>query len=183
MDMIGMDFIGPINPACKATGAAYIFLVVDYFSRFTFGAPLQIADQMSTMQVFLDRIVPVFGWPRSVYSDNGAHFTGTAIANMWKDHGVSHFTAAISHPPSVGLRERYVQMTMGRVRLKCIAMSSSANWGLLVKDALIDINTRCIRIHRYTPAEILFGYNPASFQHEIIAGDREVVIRPGRNWI
>lgn len=26
MDMIGMDFIGPINPPCKATGAAYIFL-------------------------------------------------------------------------------------------------------------------------------------------------------------
>ena len=138
---------------------------------------------MSTMQAFLDRIVPVFGWPRSVYSDNGAHFTGTAIWNMWKDHGVSHFTAAISHPQSVGLSERYVQMTMGRVRLKCITMGSSANWGLLVKDALIDINTRCIRIHGYTPAEILLGYNPASSQHEIIAGDREVVIGPGRNWI
>lgn len=72
-------------------------------------------------------------------------------------------------------------MTMGRVRLKCIAMGSSANWGLLVKDALIDIDTRCIRIHGYTPAEILLGYNPASSQHEIITGDREVVMGPGSN--
>ena len=51
MDMIGMDFIGPINPPYEATGAVYILLVIDYFSRFVFGVLLQKADQQSTMDV------------------------------------------------------------------------------------------------------------------------------------
>ena len=113
MDMVGMDFIGPINPPCEATGAVYILLVVDYFSRFVFGAPLQKADQQSTMAFFLDKVVPMVGWPKSVYSDNGSHFTGGAIRQMWLDHGVLQFTSAVSHPQSVGLSERYVQMVMG----------------------------------------------------------------------
>ena len=76
---------------------------------------------------------------------------------MWEDHGFLQFTAAISHPQSVGLSERYVQMVMGRIRLKCIELGNSKDWGLLVKDALIDVNTRCIRLHGYTPSEILLG--------------------------
>ena len=32
MDMIGMDFVGPISPPCKATGYSYILIVIDYFS-------------------------------------------------------------------------------------------------------------------------------------------------------
>ena len=159
MDMIGMDFIRPINPPCEATRAVYILLVIDYFSRFTFGAPLQKADQQSTMRVFVNNIVPMMGWPKSVYSDNRSHFTGAAIKKMWEDHGVIHFTTAISHPQSVCLSKRYVQMVMERIRLRCIAAGSSKDWGLLVKDALIDINTRCIRIHGYTPSELLLGFN------------------------
>ena len=101
-------------------------------------------------------------WPRSIYSDNGTHFTGGEIQTMFRNFGVTHFHAAISHPSSVGLAERYVQMTVGRLRLKCIDCKDASHWGLLVRDAILDINTRCIRIHGYTPAEILLGYNPAT---------------------
>lgn len=169
MDMVGMDFIGPINLPCEATGAVYILLVVDYFSRFVFGAPLQKADQQSTMRFFIDHLVPTVGWPKSVYSDNGSHFTGSLVKQMWKDHGVLHFTAAISHPQSVGLSERYVQMVMGRIRLKCIALKSSRNWGLYVKDAIIDVNNRCVRVHGYTPSEILLGFNAATSREQVLA--------------
>ena len=162
MDMWGMDYIGPINPPCAATGAKYILIVVDYFSRFLFGKAVVSATMQSTMDVILNHIVPVCGWPRSIYSDNGTHFTGGEIQTMFRNFGVTHFHAAISHPSSVGLAERYVQMTVGRLRLKCIDCKDASHWGLLVRDAILDINTRCIRIHGYTPAEILLGYNPAT---------------------
>jgi len=32
MDMIGMDFVGPISPPCKATGYSYILIVITDFS-------------------------------------------------------------------------------------------------------------------------------------------------------
>ena len=183
MDMVGMDFIGPINPPCEATGAVYILLVVDYFSRFTFGTALQKADQQATMQFIVDKVVPIVGWPKSVYSDNGSHFTGNAIRQMWKDHGVLQFTAAISHPQSVGLSERYVQMTMGRIRLCCIEMGSSRDWGLFLKDALIDINTRCVRVHGYTPSQIYLGFNAKTSQEPVLGTSTAVAFNEDGNWV
>ena len=117
LDMIGMDYVGPINPPCKATGCVYILIVVDYFSRFLWARGVQKADQVSTIKALLEHVFPVVGWPLTVYTDNGSHFTGALISKMWDDHGVIHFPSAISHPQSVGLSERYVQMLMGTIRL------------------------------------------------------------------
>ena len=80
------------------------------------------------MKALLDHIFPIVGWPLTVYSDNGSHFTGSLISDMWKDHGVMHFASAISHPQLVGLSERYVQMFMGRIRLACLSSGSSQYW-------------------------------------------------------
>ena len=160
MDMIGMDFVGPINPPCQATGNVYILVVIDYFSRFLWAVGTQKADQISTMKALCDHIILIVGWPLTVYTDNGSHFTGAMIKKMWKDHGVMHFPSAISHPQSVGLSERYVQMLMGRIRLSCISSGSSQCWGLEIRNAVLSINTRCIWVHGYTPAEILLGFNP-----------------------
>jgi len=166
MDMVRMDFVGPISPSCQVTGSVYILVVIDYFSRFLFAIGLPKADQRSTMSALLERVIPVVGWPMTVYTDNGPHFTGQLIQRMWEDHGVIHFPAAISHPQSVGLSERYVQMLMGRIRLKCISVGSGDHWGLYIHDAVLDINTRCIRIHGYTPAQILLGFNPVATRKE-----------------
>ena len=160
MDMIGMDYVGLINPPCKATGYVYILIVIDYFSRFLWAVGVQKADQASTMKALLNHIVPIFGWPLTVYTDNGGHFTGTMISKMWTDHGVMHFPSAISHPQSVGLSERYVQMLMGRIRLNCISQGSSKPWGQEIRNSVLAINTRCVKIHGYSPAEVLLGYNP-----------------------
>ncbi|KAG0123948.1 hypothetical protein HOY82DRAFT_618491 [Tuber indicum] len=50
------------------------------------------------MRALLDYVVPTFGWPLTVYMDNGAHFTGSMITTLWKEHGVIDFMSAISHP-------------------------------------------------------------------------------------
>ena len=62
-------------------------------------------------------------------------------------------------------------MITGRIRLRCPDDKSSAIWGLYVRDAVLDINTHCVRIHGYTPAEILRGYNPRRTRVEIAGGD------------
>ena len=90
-DMVGMDFVGPINPPCEATGAIYILLLVDYFSRFPFGTTLERADQQATMRFVVKKVVQIVGWPKSVYTDNGSHFTGLAgrsedVGRSWGCH-------------------------------------------------------------------------------------------------
>jgi len=114
------------------------------------------------MSPLLEKVIPVVGWPMTVYTDNGTHFTGQNIQKMWQDHGVLHFPSAISHPQSVGLSERYVQMLVGRIRLNCISLGTAAQCRLHIRDAVSDINTWCIRLLGYTPSEILLGFNPVT---------------------
>jgi len=83
---------------------------------------------------------------------------------MWKEHGVIHFPSTISHPLSVGLSEIYVQVLSGGVCLGGISLCSSGDWGLEIRNAVLSIDIRCIRVHGYTPAEILLGFNPAPTQ-------------------
>jgi hypothetical protein len=161
MDMLAMDYIGPISPACKGSGARYILVMIDYYSRFVFAQPVACADQATTMAMLLNTVVPVVGWPKTIYSDNGSHFVGEAMQQMLREHGVLHFKAAISHPSSVGLAERYVRMIIGNVRLQCLQAGSADYWSHFVRNAVITINTRCVRVHGFTPAEILLGFNPA----------------------
>ena len=146
LDMIGMDYEGPINPPCKATGNVYILIVVDYFSQFLWAVGIQKADQVSTIKALLEHVFPVVGWPLTVYTDNGSHFTRVVISRMWEDHSVMHFLSAISHPQSVGLSERCVQMLMGRIHLQCLSLGSSESWGHEIRNAVLAINTRCVQV-------------------------------------
>jgi len=118
------------------------------------------------MSAVLERVILVVAWPITVYTDNEPHFTGQLIQTMWEDHRVINFLAAISHPQSVGVTERYVQMLMGRIRLKCISVGSGDHCGLYIHDPVLYINTRCIRIHGYTPSQILLSFNPVTTSKE-----------------
>ena len=98
---------------------------------------------------------------------------------MFEKFGVTHFPAAIPHPSAVGLAEQYVQMLTGRIRLRCIDNKTPNFWGLLVCEAVIDINTRCLRVHGYTPAEILLGYNPQRSHGQVPGGDIKSWLKDG----
>jgi len=87
-----------------------------------------------------------------------------------------HFASAISHPQSVGLSKRYVQMLMGRIQLTCLSLGSSWYWSREIRNAVLAINRRCIRIHENPPAEILLGFNP-SMTHKIKQGFNSYVKR------
>lgn len=79
MKMICIDWVGPINPPCSITGHQYILVAVDYFSKFVWAKSYASHTQEETMDFFIVFLVPVFGWPEWVYSDNGGHFAGTKL--------------------------------------------------------------------------------------------------------
>jgi hypothetical protein len=159
--MIGIDFLGPINPECSQTGSKYVLLAVDYFSRFTWAWPYRACGMAEVAHFLCNHLTPTFGWPKAVYSDNGSHFVGKDITNLFRLHGVTHFTAPVTHPSSVGLIERNVQMMMSQIRKRSIESGiDHPTWANYVTEATIAMNTRLIRIHGYSPAAILLGFTP-----------------------
>jgi hypothetical protein len=161
MDMLGIDFVGPITPACSQTGARYVLIAIDYFSRFTWAYPYRVCTMAEVAHLLINHITPVFGWPKAIYSDNGSHFTGAEINRILESHGVEHYTAPVTHPSSVGLVERNVQLTISELRKRSVDSGlESPPWGTWVPEATVSINTRLLRIHGYSPSQLLFGFTP-----------------------
>ena len=57
---------------------------------------------------------------------------------MWALFGTMWFLAPITHPSSIGLAERYVQLIIGTIRLQCIQHGEEAmsRWGIFVAPAV-----------------------------------------------
>ena len=74
---------------------------------------------------------------------------------------MKQITAPITHPSSVGLAERYIQLI-----LKCYQAILQhypdiiIQWDTFLKSVVNSINTRIIRVYGYSPAQILFGFEP-----------------------
>ena len=167
MTMLGADWLGPIKPKCTATGALYVLLVVDYFSRFIWAQAFKDHTALEVIYMLRDVIAPIFGWPKGFYSDNGSHFVNYDVEALLQEHGVSQFTVPISHPASTGLLERAVQEMLAMISKKCIQRGTTNSWGLFIRDNVLEMNTKATRIHGYQPAQIMLGFEPQQNHYNI----------------
>ena len=159
--MLGMDFIGPITPVTAPFGYKYIVITVDYFSRFLYVAPVTNASGDSAVSLLLEQIIFPFGWPGSIYTHNGTHFVSGVFARLLQNNLVHHFPAPKTHPSSVGLPERYVQILMTGLRTTIIQNRYPIErWFECVPTVVQAINIRQLSVQGYSPAQLLFGFNP-----------------------
>ena len=76
--MIGLDFLGPVIQR-TAIEPKYVLIGVDYFSRFVWANAYSNCTMSEVIDFLVNHIAPIFGWPKAVYTDNGAHFMGKEI--------------------------------------------------------------------------------------------------------
>lgn len=160
MKMLGMDWLGPITPACSLTGHKYVLLMVDYFSRFAWAKSYTEHTNVEVRDMFENHISPIFGHPKGVYSDNGSHFVNEHVKVYFQNRGIIHHTGPISHPSSTGLLERTVQGMLSFLRAKCIERASVESWSLHVREGVFSLNTKHLRVHGFSPAELILGFQP-----------------------
>jgi hypothetical protein len=160
--MMRLDFLGPITPSCTWTGAKYMLIAVDYFSQFNWVRLYRTADGKSVVSFFNNFIIPHFRVPFSLYTDNGSYFTGEPAAIYFKTKEIQYFMAPVSYPSLVGLVERIVQLVSSRLRAYCIDHRQAGIdvWGSAANHIMQLINTYLIKIHGFTPAELMFRYRP-----------------------
>ena len=153
-----MDFLGPITPHSK-NGSVYILLAVDYFSRFLF-AHATIRNTGEAVVDFLENnITKIFGWPIAFYVENGSHFVKGKLPTKLKAVGTRLISAPVTNPRSVGLAERYVQLILAGLRAIIAAGSDMDRWDEYLDAVVNAINTRVLKVHQYTPAQLFIGFN------------------------
>lgn len=158
MDMWGMDFVGPINPS--SDGNRYILIVVDYFTRFLMAVPVERADG-NTVRSVLNNIASVMGWPKAIYCDNASYFVKGVVPEELEKRKVLLFPAPITHPSSVGLAEKYVHLLMTGLRTASQGEHADLDrWSNFVSVVVFAVNNRIVRVHGFTPSQLLFGFSP-----------------------
>ncbi|KAL3999246.1 mannosyl-glycoprotein endo-beta-N-acetylglucosaminidase [Sarotherodon galilaeus] len=100
-DHLMMDFI-ELTPA---EGKKYCLVVVDMFSKWVEAFPTKSADSSAVAKALLSEIIPRWGIPEKITSDNGTHFVNQAL-EISKQLGFKLQTHCAYHPQSGGAVER-----------------------------------------------------------------------------
>ena len=137
-------------------------MAVDYFSRYLW-ARVAASNHGVIVVTFLESdVVRWFGWPLAVYLDNGSYFVKGVLPGRLEKQGTLLFTAPITHPRSVGLSERYVQMILAGLKSKVMGdtrPNASTKWHEHLPEVVHSINTRLLRVHEYTLSQLFLGHN------------------------
>ena len=77
-----MDFVGPINPPRKQTGAWYIITATNYLTRWVEAASVVDCTTATVARFLFDNIVTWFGCPRILMRFNGNHLLDHTISML-----------------------------------------------------------------------------------------------------
>jgi hypothetical protein len=101
-DIWGIDFMGPFPMSEQCD---YIFVAVDYVSKWVKALPCIAANSKNSKKMFHEIIFPHFGVPRVVISDGGSHFIDKTFRKCLSELEIDHWIATPYHPHMSGQAE------------------------------------------------------------------------------
>lgn len=149
-----IDFLGKY-PRSKS-GNAFIFIVVDHFSKFTFLKAMREATASNVVKFLVEDIFRKFGVPETVHSDNGAQFISKAFKDMIDTYGINHMQTA-PYAPQSNASERVNQSVLAAIR--AYLEKDHREWDLYLTEIECALRTSVHSATGVTPFFALFGFN------------------------
>ncbi|CAB0030504.1 unnamed protein product [Trichogramma brassicae] len=162
-DLLSVDYMGPYPTSIS--GARYILVCVDAFSKFVQLYPIRRADAPTTIRRIFNDYLPKYGPAKRIQTDHGTQFTSILWKRALRESNITHVLSSIRHPQS-NIVER-VNKEIGRMLRTLISKSHKA-WATLlprIQDCLNEVyheSTEC------TPMEIHLGKRPTRFWENYI---------------
>lgn len=147
--VIHMDFI-ELNPS---EGKKYCLVIIDAFSKWIELFPTKTPDALTVAKALCKDIIPRYGIPEKIYSDNGSHFVNRIIQRIGEMFHIDLKNHCAYHPQSAGLVERMNGTIKNRLR-KCIEETGRPWTGCL---DLVKMYINITSTVGLTPYETLFG--------------------------
>ena len=148
-----IDFLGKY-PRSKR-GKAYIFIVVDHFTKFTFLKAMKDATTANVIEFLVKEVFLKFGTPEIIHSDNGKQFVAKAFEEMVKTYQIRHLKTPIYSPQS-NAAERVNQSILAAIR--AYMKTDHRDWDLYLPEIESALRTSVHSATGVTPFCALFGY-------------------------
>ena len=157
-NVITLDLVSKFSPA-QGTRHNQCVVITDKFSRFVLleGCALEVtAADMS--QIFLCRVLPLFGVPYKVISDRGPQFSASLWQHVLAAIGSKAALAATHHPQTNRSSERSIQNLLRLIRT--YRHKQQEMWERHLPLFEFALNTTRHSSTHHTPHEVVFGWSP-----------------------
>ncbi|XP_057745011.1 uncharacterized protein LOC130962869 [Arachis stenosperma] len=156
-----------MGPFSKSNGFVYIFLDVDYVSKWVEAIPTRCDDANIVASFLRNNIICKFGSPRAIVSDKGIHFCNRKIEVLMKKYEVLHKVFTAYHPQT----NRQVEVSNREIKriLEKVVNPHKKGWSSRLGDALWAFRTAYKNPIRISPFRIVFGkpcHLPVEIQHK-----------------
>lgn len=139
----------------KQVGAEMLLVIIDYYSRYAYYEIVRPATAVETA-IALQKVFGLFGIPKTIQCDNGAHFQGDVI-ELCKRLEITLLRSAPRYPQANGQVERFNREIKNVVKT---ATGLNLNWKAeLAKFLLMYHVTPHPALAGRTPSEAMFSRN------------------------
>ena len=152
-DRIAMDILDVCDPTPDRF--RYIFVIADYFSKWTEAFPIKNKCADTVADVLVDKIILRFGMPLVIHSDQGRKFENGLMKSLCNLLGCVKTRTAPYHPESDGMVERF-----NRTCLMMLSMSVNDrrdNWHELLPFVMHAYRTSVHESTGYSPYRLMMG--------------------------
>lgn len=145
---IAVDFMGPLPSGHS------LFVIVDYFSRFTEAIVMKTITARRTIQA-LHETFSRFGVPESIRSDNGPQFISEEFKSYCKEYGITLLKTTPYWPQANGEVERANKTILKH--LKISQETGSDDWMWDLRSFLLMYNSTPHASTGVAPSTLMFG--------------------------
>ncbi|MCO5595168.1 hypothetical protein L7F22_049207 [Adiantum nelumboides] len=150
-----IDFVGPIAPPAYRTHAQYIFVAIDYLTKWVEAKATTKNDSKITAQFLYENIFTRYGLPIAIVSDRGTHFINEVIEFLFDEFMVIHRKSAPYHPQANGQADSTNKILV--IILTKIVNESRADWDQKLHSALRAYRVAYKTSIEMTPFNMVYG--------------------------
>ena len=114
-----MDFVGPISPPGKCTGARYIITATDYLTRWAEETPVKYCTATTMAHFLFENVITRFGCPKILISEQGTHFINKLIVELFVEFQIQNKKTTPYHPQANGIIEAFNKVLKNALTKVC----------------------------------------------------------------
>lgn len=154
LDRLDIDIISGL-PVSTPDGYIYVLTCIDAFTRFVWACPLKTQEASEIVEVLMDRVVGLFGVPKTVHSDQGKSLVGNVTKMFYERLGIAQSTTTAYHPQGNGYCERSHRFLMDTVAK--LTAEEQRQWPRYLSAAVLAFNANTSAATGLSPYECVFG--------------------------